>query len=428
MKNSVHDGGRLLVGLGVAALATAGSLGLSRGAYEVLMAQARVARRLIPKPTTWPFNGDGIYLPGADVPEPARLDATAEIEMMVFGDSLAAGLGASSRAELPGVLLAQGVAEESGKSVRLSTKAIVGASSKSLFSQVEAMQITGGAPDIAVILVGGNDVTAKNGIFSSAKRLGQAVHELVESGAQVVVGTCPDLGVVQPVPQPLRTVMHSWSLRLADAQAAQVRAAGGIPVSLADTLTQELMSRPEALFSPDQFHPNSDGYALAAAILLPAVCSALGIWPDDAPLDRAAHGDGKDDVTTTIDERAEVTGAPDMTDSAGDDGEGDDGEGVAAAGAGHEPTNDGHVVKQLLGRLRDFVGAGEADAHSADAPQRDWHDSPFADAQWADTAAGPAEADETAGQTAARHAAGRFFARSRFRSDDGSHPGVTPER
>ena len=382
------EGGRLLVGLGVAALATAGSVGLSRGAYELLMAQARIARRVIPKPTTWPFNGDGIYLPGADAPLENRLGAHADLEMMIFGDSLATGLGASSRAELPGVLLARGLAEESGKSVRLSTKAIVGASSKSLYSQVEASQITGGVPDIALILIGGNDVTAKNGISSSARRLGEVVRMLVDSGAHVVVGTCPDLGVIRPVPQPLRTVMHSWSLRLADAQAAQVRAAGGVPVSLNETLTPEMMSRPEALFSADQFHPNSDGYALAAAILLPAVCSAAGVWPAEDGALGAPTPSRSDSAPLAVSE---------------DDAE-------AAANA---PTNDGHVVKQLLGRLLAFARTGDGRARTTTRSE----DSPFSQTSAMAMDDASSAVNETPGQTVARRAAGRFFTLSRFRRD-----------
>ena len=74
---------RVLRGLGVAAVAAAGSVGASRGAYELLAAQARIARKVIPKPTTWPFNGDGLYLPGASAPQPWRLGMRADRELMI---------------------------------------------------------------------------------------------------------------------------------------------------------------------------------------------------------------------------------------------------------------------------------------------------------------------------------------------------------
>ena len=76
--------------------------------------------------------------------------------------------------------------------------------------------------------------------------------------------------------------MSALSRRLAWAQAAQVRKAGGTPVSLSETLAPEFHRRGESLFSPDRFHPNSAGYELAAGLLLPAVCATLGVW-DEMP-------------------------------------------------------------------------------------------------------------------------------------------------
>ena len=280
---------RLAVSL---ALVAVGTVGAYRGASEVLTQQARIARSVIPKPSSRPYEGDGLYRPGAESAEPWRAGMTCDVHMMVFGDSLAAGLGADTAAELPGVLLARGLAEESGWNVRLSIKAIVGATSKGLPGQVEAMQIAHGSPDISVILIGGNDITARNAIGPSARRVGEAVAALRDGGSHVVVGTCPDLGIVKAVPQPLRSVLATLSRRLGSAQGVQVRRAGGVAVSLAETLAPEFHRRGESLFSPDRFHPNSAGYELAAGLLLPAVCVSLGVWseaPDEKPPRDAAE-------------------------------------------------------------------------------------------------------------------------------------------
>jgi len=382
--------------LGIAALATAGSVGASRGVYELLAAQARIARRVIPQPTTWPFNGDGLYHPGHAEPERWRPGMEADFELMIFGDSTAAGLGASSAKELPGVLLARGLAEESGKTVRLSTKAIVGATSKGLWSQIEAMQITGGKPDLSVILVGGNDITSLNGMSSSARRLGQAVQVLVDSGSEVVVGTCPDLGIIRPVPQPLRSVMRAWSLRLAALQAGQARAAGGVPVRMAKYMTSEFLARPEHFFSADQFHPHSAGYELAAAILLPPALIALGVWSEEqaAAADRASEHEAEEflDQAQLEDElirehRVFEPGAvpekevrfPDEEGAALAEGAATSADAaVAEPDAGAKSTelehdNTGAVVQQLMWRLVHVLRPGDKSAeseHSAD-------DSPF---------------------------------------------------
>ena len=63
-----------------------------------------------------------------------------------------------------------------------------------------------------------------------AGTIGEAVRMLVDGGAKVVVGTCPDIGVVQAIRQPLRSVIRRYGLQLAARQRAHVLAAGGHPV------------------------------------------------------------------------------------------------------------------------------------------------------------------------------------------------------
>jgi hypothetical protein len=98
----------------------------------------------------------------------------------------------------------------------------------------------------------------------------------------VVVGTCPDFGVITAIPQPLRWATRTRGLRLARAQADAVRAAGGVPVPLADLLSPDFLQAPELMFSDDGYHPSAAGYALAAKQLLPALCHGLGEWAGDA--------------------------------------------------------------------------------------------------------------------------------------------------
>lgn len=353
MTDSDDPARRIVVNLALVAVGTAGAY---RGAYELLAQQARIARKVIPKPSTRPYTGDGLYRPGAEIAEPWRLGMTCDVHMMIFGDSLAAGLGADSPGELPGVLLARGLAEESGWDVRLSIKAIVGATSKGLAGQVEAMQIAQGKPDISVILIGGNDITARNAIGPSARRVGEAVEALREGGSHVVVGTCPDLGIIKPVPQPLRSVMATLSRRLGSAQAVQVRKAGGVPVSLAEALAPEFHKRGESLFSPDRFHPNSAGYELAAGLLLPAVCEVLGVW-DETPEDALVEGTLVED---SVPQDAEEAAASLEAAAAAAD----------AVELDADSTSDGSrtsVVARLTKRLTEFVrtheGPADADAN-----------------------------------------------------------------
>ncbi|KAA0023895.1 SGNH/GDSL hydrolase family protein [Antrihabitans cavernicola] len=250
----------------------------SWAAYKHLMSQASAARGAIGRTTAKPPEADGVYAAGGGAPERWQSGAHADLHLMIFGDSTAAGLGCTVADEVPGVLVARGLAEETGKRIRLSTKAISGATSKGLEGQVDAMFIAGKPPDAAVIMVGANDVTKKHSIHKSAARLGDAVERLRASGSVVVVGTCPDLGIVTAIPQPLRTVVREWGMRLRSAQTAAVKAAGGRPVALADLLSPEFLAAPDRMFSADGFHPSAAGYELAAAQIIPVLAAELGVW------------------------------------------------------------------------------------------------------------------------------------------------------
>jgi lysophospholipase L1-like esterase len=262
------------------ALATVGALASTGTAYlgarNLLVGQATQARTIIPKSWDIPPRADGVYTRGGGPVQRWQRGMSVDLHLMIFGDSTATGYGCLSAEEVPGVLIARGLAEQTGKRIRLSTKAIVGATSRGVSGQVDAMFVAGPPPDAAVMMLGANDVTALNGISQSARRLASTVRKLRTRGAVVVVGTCPDLGVIAAIPQPLRSLAHSRGLQLARAQAAAVKAEGGTPVPLATLLAQQFRAAPKLMFSADGFHPSPTAYALAAEQLLPVLCAALG--------------------------------------------------------------------------------------------------------------------------------------------------------
>src|SRR5205085_2909603 len=114
----------------------------SWAAYNYLLSQAAAARGVIGRNTAKPPEADGVYTAGGGTPQPWHAGVEADLHLMIFGDSTAAGLGCMSAEEVPGVLIACGLAEETRLRVRLSTKAICGATSKGLAGQVDAMFVT----------------------------------------------------------------------------------------------------------------------------------------------------------------------------------------------------------------------------------------------------------------------------------------------
>ena len=196
------------------------------------------------------------------------------VELLLLGDSIAAGLGADSPRHTPGARIARKLARRTDRAVRLHTAAVVGAESSDLTRQVAGLPATY-RPDVAVIVVGGNDVTHRVPVADSVRHLVAAVEALQGRGAAVVVGTCPDLGALTAVPQPLRALGSRASRQLAAAQARAVRSKGAHVVDLAATVGPFFLTMPEEMFSLDRFHPSSEGYKRTAQALLPAVVAAL---------------------------------------------------------------------------------------------------------------------------------------------------------
>ncbi|MFD0804445.1 GDSL-type esterase/lipase family protein, partial [Streptomonospora algeriensis] len=137
-------------------------------------------------------------------------------------------------------------------------------------------------PDLAVIFIGANDIIRRRRPAEAVGHLREVVRELVGAGTAVVVGTCPDLGTVQPIGRPLRTIVRRASRQLAAAQTIAVVEEGGRTVSLSDLLASDFLAQPEEFFGPDRFHPSAKGYAYAAAAVLPSACAALGLLPEPA--------------------------------------------------------------------------------------------------------------------------------------------------
>ena len=253
-------------GFGVAGIGALGVLG-----YGLIKAEAVLARRAVGEIVETAPAHDGVYGSGPGEP----------LELVVLGDSSAAGLGTENGEQTIGAILARGVSAFAGRRVRLTNGAVVGAISQDLDLQVVNLLDSVARPDAAVILIGANDVTHRIDKSIAVRHLEAAVRRLRDAGAVIVVGTCPDLGVVQPVAQPLRTLARRWSRDLAAAQTVSVVEAGGHTVSLGDLLGPEFAQRPTEMFSPDRFHPSPAGYARVAAVLLPTLCSAMGLFDDD---------------------------------------------------------------------------------------------------------------------------------------------------
>jgi lysophospholipase L1-like esterase len=273
-----------------------GGVGLAgAGFYGLLRLQAGLARKAIGTPADDAPKADGLY--GHYGGEP--------ISLVVFGDSSAAGVGVDTPEQTPGALIAAGLAEIAERPVQLTVVARTAAQTSDLTEQIR--QAADAHPDLALVMVGANDVTHRVRAATSVRLLAEAVRQLRAAGAAVVVGTCPDLGTVEPIPHPLRWIARRASRRLAAAQTIAAVEAGARTVSVGSLLGPEFAAQPGHMFSPDRFHPSSAGYAAAAAIMLPSAASALNLVPEEERPE-ALRGDEVLPVSEAAVEAAEESG------------------------------------------------------------------------------------------------------------------------
>ena len=265
--------------------------------YGLLRAEAALARKAIGPADLDPPDSTGWY--GRRRPGPA-------VKVALLGDSSAAGYGVERVEDTPGAQLASGLAAAADRRVHLRSFAVVGARSSDLARQIDRALPT--SPDLVVMLIGANDVTHQVLPSASVRHLAEGVRRLREADIEVVVGTCPDLGTIKPIPPPLKQVARAWSRRLAAAQTITVVEERGRTVSLGSILGPEFDAAPAMLFGPDRFHPSADGYRSLAQVLVPSSLAALGLIPDDEATLEAWRGERIMPIATAAVQAAQTPG------------------------------------------------------------------------------------------------------------------------
>ena len=192
------------------------------------------------------------------------------LRLVLLGDSIAYGQGARRVEDTLGRRLALALTAE-GFDVDLIVVAVPRAASAHLAGQVRAVEAL--APDLAVVVVGANDLTRFVPAPAAAADLGAAVTALRSLGTDVVVVPAPDMSSVPFVPPAFRPVVQAACAMLQQHQAQVALAAGARIASIGDVIGTAFADDP-TLFSRDRFHPSSEGYARIAEALAPYVVEA----------------------------------------------------------------------------------------------------------------------------------------------------------
>ena len=189
------------------------------------------------------------------------------LRLVLLGDSIAYGQGARRVEDTLGRRLALALTAE-GFDVDLHVVAVPRAASAHLAGQVGTVEAL--APDLAVVVIGANDLTRFVPAPVAAADLGAAVTALRELGTDVVVVPAPDMSSVPFVPPAFRPVVQAACAVLQQHQTQVATAAGARIASIGDLIGTAFADDP-TLFSRDRFHPSSEGYARIAEALIPHV-------------------------------------------------------------------------------------------------------------------------------------------------------------
>jgi lysophospholipase L1-like esterase len=227
----------------------------------VLVIQGRRVRATTPR------------LPEAPGPRTGEISgAGAGVELLVVGESLAAGVGAADHQEALAGQIARTLAAETGRGVRWRVLARNGATAADVRDDLLA-SATGVVADVAVVALGVNDTLRLRSPRRWTVDLRGVIGLLRErcEPVPIVLAAVPPMGVFPGLPQPLRgvlglraAVLDRAAARLAREMDAVAHVAVPLPPSAVDDF-----------FCADRFHPSPYGYALWGAALGRAAAAAL---------------------------------------------------------------------------------------------------------------------------------------------------------
>ena len=222
------------------------------------------------------------YLPGHPgyrveatvTPRSATRDGSA-VTLVVLGDSTVAGVGAPTADESLAVLVAQRVADDLGRPVRVTGLGVSGARVVDVPGEQAPRLVDGGA-DMVVVAVGSNDVTHVTPPWTFQGRTEAMLAAVSDrsGGAPVVLAGIPRFSGVHALAQPLRWVVDRYAAVLADRQRAAAAAAGAAFVPIAQEASPRFAGVPDAM-SADAFHPGPVGYGFWADAIAPRVVRAV---------------------------------------------------------------------------------------------------------------------------------------------------------
>lgn len=203
------------------------------------------------------------FVPAGNAPAMARGDVPDNVlNLVVLGESTAAGVGARTHDVALVGHLARGLAAAQGRPVRWRVAGRNGATLRRIRFRL-LPEVAEESADVIVLMAGVNDVVAGRALSEWGTHMDELLEALMGPGRTVVVPGAPPFLQFPELPEPLRSFLDRRATRL-------------------DAVTREVCAQHGALFVPfepgarigpdffatDRFHPSEVGYAEWAEILV----------------------------------------------------------------------------------------------------------------------------------------------------------------
>lgn len=193
---------------------------------------------------------------GADGPREGIIGDGDVRRLLVFGDSIAAGVGASEFSRALVGQAALSLSEITEQRIHWSADGQIGANSDKLLHKLSKTAVDGPV-DYIILSIGVNDVTSLATLRKWRSNLAELLRRLTDVYLEpaIAVAGLPPFSGFPLLPQPLRAVMGSRGIEFNRAAQDIVAAhsnATHVPIRFATT--------PER-FAPDGFHPSEIGYS-----------------------------------------------------------------------------------------------------------------------------------------------------------------------
>ena len=199
-------------------------------------------------------------LPEAAGPRHGSAGAGEPLQVVVLGESTAAGVGVDRMADALAAQFARELAGRTERQVRWTVSARTGATARYTRHALLPAAVRERS-DVSLVVLGVNDTFRMTGRTTWRRTVEAIVTELRASGGRVLLAGVPDLGTFTGLPQPLRTVLGRQS-RMLDGELRAL--ADGTAVQHAPMPPLDALPAP---FARDDFHPNADAYRVWGAQL-----------------------------------------------------------------------------------------------------------------------------------------------------------------